>query len=72
MRVRNAAFRWVVSGTTVALLAVVLFVPPAARTFHFGPLHFDDLAWSVAAAPASLLWFEVVKRLRHRNNVGAG
>ena len=65
LRVPNAAYRWVVGGT-LALLAVVLFVPFAQRLFHFAPVHADDLVLSVAAAPICLLWFEALKRVRQR------
>jgi Ca2+-transporting ATPase len=70
LRVPNAAFRWVVGGT-LALLATVLFVPPAQRLLHFAPLHPNDLALSAAAAPVCLLWFEVLKRMQRRSAVRA-
>jgi P-type Ca2+ transporter type 2C len=60
LRVRNLAFRWVVIGT-VALLAVVLFVPFARQMFHFAPLHPIDLAHCAGAGFACVLWFEAVK-----------
>jgi Ca2+-transporting ATPase len=63
LAVPNAAFRWVLGGT-LALLAVVLFVPFAQRLFHFAPIHPGDLVLSVAAAPVCLLWFEALKRVR--------
>ncbi len=62
LRVRNAAFRWVVGGT-LALLGVVLFVPLARRLFHFAPLHPEDLALCVGAGAACVLWFEALKHL---------
>ena len=66
LRVPNAAFRWVVGGT-LALLALVLFVPFARRLFHFAAVQPTDLALSVGAAVVCLLWFEVLKRVRqHR------
>ena len=61
LKVRNDAFRWVVGGT-LAVLAVVLFVPFGQRLFHFAPVHMMDLALCVAAAPVCLLWFEALKR----------
>jgi P-type Ca2+ transporter type 2C len=63
LRVPNTAFRWVVGGT-LALLAVVLFVPFAQRLFHFAPLHLEDLAICAGAGAASVLWFEALKRFR--------
>jgi len=70
LRVPNAAFRWVLAGTAI-LLGVVLFVPVARRLFHFAPLHADDLALSVAAGLACVLWFEFLKWRRNRGR-GAG
>ena len=61
LRVPNRAFRWVVGGTVV-MLAMVLFTPFARRLFHFGPLHPQDLALSLAAGLTCVLWFEVVKQ----------
>ncbi len=65
LRVKNTAFRWVVAGA-LALLGVMLFVPPVQRLFHFGPVHLYDLGWAALAAPACLIWFELLKRLRGR------
>jgi Ca2+-transporting ATPase len=65
LRVRNTALLWV-AGSTVALLAVVLFVPFARKLFHFGPLPPADLALSAAAGLPCVLWFEVVKARRRR------
>src|SRR5215472_9388326 len=70
LRMPNAAYRWVVGGT-LALLAVVLFVPFAQRLFHFAPVHADDLVLSVAAAPVCLLWFEALKRIRQAPQLAA-
>jgi Ca2+-transporting ATPase len=64
LRVPNTAFVWVVGGT-VALLAVVLFVPPARDMFHFEALEAVDLLLAVGAGVVCLLWFEVVKMV-HR------
>jgi Ca2+-transporting ATPase len=69
LRVPNAAFRWVVGGTAT-LLAVVLFVPAVRGLFHFAPLHVVDLALSLAAGLACVLWFEVLKW--HRRSAGGG
>jgi P-type Ca2+ transporter type 2C len=63
LRAPNTAYRWVVGGT-LALLAVVLFVPFAQRLFHFAPLHLEDLAICAGAGAASVLWFEALKRFR--------
>ncbi|MEI8241839.1 MAG: cation-translocating P-type ATPase [bacterium] len=66
-RTPNAALRWVVGGT-VLFLALVLCVPFAQQMFHFAPLHAGDLALSLAAGAASVLWYELVKHARrHRN-----
>jgi Ca2+-transporting ATPase len=65
LRVPNAAFRWVVTGT-LGLLAVVLLVPVARRLFHFAPLHGRDLAFALGAGLGCALWFELLKLRRRR------
>jgi P-type Ca2+ transporter type 2C len=65
LRVRNAAFVWVLGGTVV-FLALVLFVPFGRGLFHFAPLHLVDLAMSLGAGAACVLWFEVLKVLKRR------
>jgi Ca2+-transporting ATPase len=64
LRVPNAALWWVVVGTIV-LLAVVLATPVVRRLFHFAPLHGGDLALSIGAGLACVVWFELLK-LGHR------
>lgn len=64
LKVRNTALQWVLLGTTV-MLVVVLLVPAAQRLFHFAPLHPKDLALALVAGFVCVLWFEVLK-LRHR------
>ena len=63
-RTPNPALRWVVGGA-VLFLALVLGAPFAQKMFHFAPLHADDLALSLAAGVACVLWFELYKLIRH-------
>jgi Ca2+-transporting ATPase len=65
LRVPNPSFGWVVGGT-LALLSVVLFVPPAQRLFHFAALPVKELLLGTAAGAGCLLWFEVLKLLGRR------
>lgn len=44
-----------------ALLALVLFWPPAQSLFHFGQLHWDDLAICLTAGIFSLVALEALK-----------
>jgi Ca2+-transporting ATPase len=57
----NRALWWVV-GTTAAILAAVILIPPARDIFRFGPLHADELAAAVAAGLATLVLLEGTKR----------
>jgi len=57
---------WLVTGVTLMLLAVALYVPLAARLFRFAPLSAMDAALACALGLASLAWFEVLKRVRRR------
>jgi Ca2+-transporting ATPase len=45
----------------VVLLGVILFWPPVRLLFHFGQLHWDDLAACVAAGFLGLLLLERLK-----------
>jgi P-type Ca2+ transporter type 2C len=56
----NAAVWWVIAGTC-GFLAIVLFVPGVQRLFQFAPLHRRDLALSLLAGAACLVWFELLK-----------
>jgi Ca2+-transporting ATPase len=63
LKTPNKALWWVLIGG-LAILALVLYVPYARSIFRFSLLHPADLGICVAAAVASVLWFEVRKRLR--------
>jgi len=65
LRTPNAAARWVFGGT-LALLALVLYLPPLRDLFHFSTLHADDLLLCLSAGTASVVWFEILK-LAHRS-----
>ncbi len=62
---RNVALRWVLA-VVVAMLAVTLQWPVASALFHFGPLHADDLALTVAGGVLVLIVLEAVKPLWRR------
>ena len=59
----NRAFWWVLGGAA-ALLATAVNTPFLRSVFHFEPLNGPDIALCLAAGAASILWFEIVKRLR--------
>jgi Ca2+-transporting ATPase len=61
----NPAVKWIV-GAALAILAIVLVVPPARRTFDLAAVAPADLAVTVAAALLGVVWFEVWKALRRR------
>ena len=56
----NRSLRILLGGVT-ALLATAVFWAPARSLFHFGRLHWDDLAICVAAGFFSLLILETLK-----------
>ena len=60
LRVPNRTL-WTVTGITLALLALALYLPGLARLFFFGPLAFPDLLLALALGFASVLWFEAIK-----------
>jgi len=59
---------WVLLGGVCLVLATALMWPPASTLFHFGPLHWYDLALCVAAGAASLLALEAIKSRWFRIN----
>ncbi|HSD97412.1 MAG TPA: cation-translocating P-type ATPase [Sulfuricaulis sp.] len=63
LRAPNPALWWVTSGTLV-VLALTLSVPVLRDLFHFAALSVTDLAFSVAAGAAGVMWFELFKRFR--------
>jgi Ca2+-transporting ATPase len=63
LKTPNKALWWVMIGG-LTFLALVLYVPYGRSVFRFSFLHPADLAVCSAAAVASILWFEVWKRLR--------
>jgi Ca2+-transporting ATPase len=65
---RNPTLWWIVGGT-LALLAVILYVPSLRTLFRFNVLHADDVAICAGAAAISTLWFEVLKLIRGRRSV---
>ncbi len=65
MRMRNQALLWVVSGTFVALMAV-LYVPFLRNLFHFAILTIDDVGVTFTAGVLSLLWFEGLKAVMRK------
>ena len=70
-REKNPAVKWVVGGAVV-FLALVLFVPPLRKLFHFDLLHWDDLLICLGAGVVSILWFEglkLIRRWRSASNV---
>ncbi|WP_243359981.1 cation-translocating P-type ATPase [Fundidesulfovibrio terrae] len=65
----NRAFWWVLGGAA-ALLATAVYTPVLRGVFHFEELHARDVALCLSAGAASVLWFEVVKRLRNKPGNG--
>ena len=66
LRAPNPALWWVTSGTLV-VLALTLSVPVLRDLFRFAALSVADLAFSIAAGIAGVLWFEALKWFRQRN-----
>jgi len=56
---------WIVSGVTIAFLAMALYWPWLSGVFHFAPISLAELAAALGLALASLSWFQVLK-LMHR------
>jgi Ca2+-transporting ATPase len=59
----NQAVRWIVSGTLLALLAI-LYVPALAKIFRFAPPGLGALAVAALAGVAAVAWFDLLKVAR--------
>jgi Ca2+-transporting ATPase len=66
LKVPNPALWWVVLGA-LALLALVIYVPPLRGLFRFDLLHAGDLLLCLAGAVISLAAFELTKTIRRRS-----
>lgn len=60
LRVPNRTL-WVVSGLTLGLMALAIYVPAVATLFYFQALDWPDLLTAMALGLASVLWFERIK-----------
>jgi len=52
---------WILLGGVLSLLGVAVYWPPAQSLFHFGKLHWNDLAVCMAVGAVSLVGLEVLK-----------
>jgi Ca2+-transporting ATPase len=60
IRVPNRTL-WVVTGLTLGILALTLYLPWLARLFFFGELAIGPLLGAFGLGLASVLWFEAIK-----------
>ncbi len=65
LRVRNPALWWITGGTLV-VLGLVLYIPFTQKLFQFSTLHVADLAICLVASVLSILWFELLKMFTRR------
>ena len=64
-RSHNRALGWVTGGA-VLFVGLILYFPFLRDIFRFAELHLEDVAICLAVWGGSLLWFEVLKKLRRR------
>lgn len=57
-------------GLTLVILALSLYLAPVRNLFQFVPVETSDLGWCVAVAFVSIIWVEVVKRVRNKGSLG--
>lgn len=57
---------WILLSSVVVLLAIAIYWQPAQSLFHFGQLHWDDLAVCAAASLLSILLLEALKAIMFR------
>jgi Ca2+-transporting ATPase len=63
IRVPNRTL-WAVTGLTLGLLGLALYLPWLARLFFFEPLSLPNLLLAIALGTISVLWFEAMKLSR--------
>lgn len=63
LRVPNRTL-WIVTGVTLGVLALVLYLPWLAQLFRFGALPWPEFLAAVALGLFSVFWFEAIKRSR--------
>lgn len=63
LRVPNRTL-WIVTGVTLGVLGLVLYLPWLARLFFFAPLSAPDLLTASALGLLSVFWFETIKLSR--------
>lgn len=69
LRIPNAAQWWIIAGTSMTLMSVLL-VPSLQRIFHFAPVHMDDYVFPALASVIALAWFEALKYAFNRREIG--
>lgn len=62
---------WALIGCVLSILGLALYWPPAQRLFHFGPLHFDDLALCVAGGACLIAILQMSKGMKAVSKVWA-
>jgi Ca2+-transporting ATPase len=67
LHMKNPALWWV-TGSTVAVLALLFAFPGSRALFQFTVMHPADLAVSLCAALVSVAWFEAYKVFRNRSH----
>jgi P-type Ca2+ transporter type 2C len=65
LRKPNAAIWWVTGGALI-FLGIVLYTPFFRAMFKFSVLHPIDLGFCLAAGLVSILWFELLKKIRSK------
>ena len=69
LRVPNRTL-WIVTGVTLSLLILTLYLPWLCKLFFFAPLSAADLLIATALGLVSALWFEAIKFARRKLNRG--
>jgi Ca2+-transporting ATPase len=52
---------WILFGSVLSLLGIAVYWPPAQLLFHFGILHWNDLAVCLGVGAVSLVGLEILK-----------
>lgn len=67
IRTFNKALFWVIGGA-ILFLTIAVYVPFMQKLFHFAAIHPIDIAIALTAGLLSIVWFEVLKFTKKKNN----
>ncbi|MCC6201017.1 MAG: cation-translocating P-type ATPase [Moraxellaceae bacterium] len=63
---------WGVTGVTLLILMLSLYVPVLSKLLRFAPLPFDELVLALALGVASVIWFQIIRMMMPGSAIRGG